>query len=81
MQMTERNTTQAEAAARLLELIQIRLISESIHVAAALGVADLLADEPKTVEQLAEATGVSAPSLKRVMRALATFGVFSQENR
>jgi hypothetical protein len=78
--MTQQNTTQAEAAARLLELIQIRLISESIHVAATLGVADLLADAPKTVEQLAEATGTSTPSLRRVMRALAAFGVFSQDS-
>jgi hypothetical protein len=78
--MTERNTTEAEAAARLLELIQMRLISESIHVAAALGVADLLADEPKTVEQLAKATGASTPSLRRVMRALASFRVFSEDS-
>ena len=78
--MTERNATQAEAATRLLELIQIRLISESIHVAAALGVADLLTDEPKTVEQVAEATGVSAPSLRCVMRALASFSVFSEDS-
>jgi hypothetical protein len=78
--MTELNTTKAEAAARLLELIQIRLISESIHVAATLGVADLLADAPKTIEELAEATGVSTPSLRRVMRALASFNVFSQDS-
>ena len=78
--MTELNTTQEEAAARLLELIQIRLISAAIHVAAALGVADLLADAPKTIKQLAEATGVSAPSLQRVMQALARFNVFSQDS-
>jgi hypothetical protein len=67
--MTEWNTTKAEAPARVLELIGIRLISEAIHVAAAQGVADLLADAPKSIEELAEATGVSAPSLRRVMRA------------
>lgn len=53
-----------------------RFISESIHVAAALGVADLLADAPKTIEELAETTGFSTPSLRRVMRTLASFGVF-----
>jgi hypothetical protein len=78
--MTELNTTQEEAAARLLELIQIRLISAAIHVAAALGIADLLADAPKTINQLAEATGVSATSLRRVMQALARFSVFSQDS-
>jgi O-methyltransferase domain len=74
------STTQPEAAARLLELIQMRLISEAIHVVAALGVADLLADAPKSVEQMAEVTGASPPSLRRVMRALASFGVFSQDS-
>jgi O-methyltransferase domain len=74
------NTTKPEAAARLLELIQMRLISESIHVAAVLGVADLLADAPKTIEELAEATKVSALSLRRVMRALASFGIFLEDS-
>jgi hypothetical protein len=79
MPMTEPKS-KPESAARLLELIQIRLISAAIHVAAALGVADLLANEPKTVEQLAGAAGVNAPSLGRVMRALATFDVFSEDS-
>jgi ABC-type siderophore export system fused ATPase/permease subunit len=35
--MTEWNATKAQAATRLLELIEMRLISESIHVTAALG--------------------------------------------
>jgi hypothetical protein len=69
-----------EAAARLLELIQMRLVSEAIHVVAVLGIADLLADAPKNVEQLAEATGASAPSLRRVLRALSNFDVFSQDS-
>jgi SAM-dependent methyltransferase len=72
------HTTKAEAAARLLELLQMRLISEAIHVAAALGVADLLAEAPKSAEELASVTGADAASLRRVMRALASFKVFSQ---
>jgi ubiquinone/menaquinone biosynthesis C-methylase UbiE len=78
--MTERSTPQPEAAARLLELIQMRLISGAIHVVAALGVADLLADGPKSSDELANATGASAQPLRRVMRALAGFGVFSQDS-
>ena len=38
------SATKPEAAARLLELIQMRLISQAIQVVAALDVADLLAD-------------------------------------
>jgi O-methyltransferase domain len=78
--MTELNVTKAQAATRLLELIAIRLISESIYVAAALGLADLLADGPKNVEELAKTTGVGASSLRRVMRALVTIDVFAQDS-
>jgi hypothetical protein len=73
------SATEPEAAARLLELIQMRLISEAIHIVASLGVADLLADAPKSAEQLAEATDANASALRRVMRALVSFGMFSQE--
>jgi O-methyltransferase domain len=69
-----------EAAARLLELIQMRLVSEAIHVVAALGVADLLASGPMSANQLAESTGAAADSLRRVMRALSDFGIFSQNS-
>ena len=58
--MAELDTAQAAAAAKLLELIAIQRISQSIYVAAALGIADLIADEPKSAEQLAKATGVKA---------------------
>jgi SAM-dependent methyltransferase len=79
--MPELSTAKAEAAARLLELIFIQRISQAIHVAAALGIADLIADEPKSSEQLGKATGVQAASLRRVMRTLAGFGVFAQEGQ
>ena len=77
--MAELDTAQAAAAAKLLELIFIQRISQAIHVAAALGIADLIADEPKSAEQLAQATGVQAESLRRVMRTLAGFGVFAED--
>jgi Dimerisation domain len=72
--------TKPEAAAKLLELIQMRLISEAIHVAATLGVADLLAAGPKSAEELGNATGANVLSLRPVMRALASFGIFSQDS-
>lgn len=78
--MRELNAPNAEAAARLLELIQMRLVSAAVHVAAALGVAELLADAPMTAERLAQATGVNASALGRVMRALVRFEVFSEDS-
>jgi hypothetical protein len=54
-------------------------VVQSIHVAARLGIADLLGLEPRTADELAEAAEVHAPSLKRVLRALTTLGVFFED--
>jgi hypothetical protein len=53
-------------------------VSQSIYVAAKLGIADLLKDSPKSCDELATATGTNAPSLYRVLRALASLGVFAE---
>jgi len=55
-------------------------VSQSIYIAAKLGVADLLADGPRPVEALATATESHAPSLYRVLRALASVGIFTEES-
>jgi hypothetical protein len=52
--------------------------SQSLHVAARLGIADRLKDGPKTAEALAAETGMHARSLYRLLRALAGAGVFSE---
>ena len=54
--------------------------SRAVYIAAKLGIADLLQSGPKTVAELAEATGTHAPSLYRIMRALTSAGVFKREN-
>jgi ubiquinone/menaquinone biosynthesis C-methylase UbiE len=55
-------------------------ISEMIHVAAKLRIADELARGPKTVTQLATATKTNADSLYRLLRALAGLGIFAEED-
>jgi hypothetical protein len=52
-------------------------LSQAIYVAAKLGIADFLRDVPQSCVVLAAATGSDAPSLFRLMRALASVGVFS----
>ena len=54
-------------------------VVQSIHVVARLNIADLLELEPRTADELAEAVEVHAPSLKRVLRALTTIGIFSED--
>jgi hypothetical protein len=50
----------------------------AIRAVCKLGVADHLRDGARTVEELAAACGAHAPSLLRVLRALATRGVFAE---
>jgi hypothetical protein len=52
--------------------------SRILAAAARLGVADALGDDPQSVEQLAVLSGAHAPSLYRLLRALASFGVVAE---
>ncbi|MFF9020300.1 methyltransferase [Streptomyces eurythermus] len=51
-----------------------------LRVAIRAGVPDLLAGGPRTTGQLADATGLHAPFLYRVLRFLATRGVFREDD-
>jgi O-methyltransferase/methyltransferase family protein len=53
-------------------------VSQAIHVAAVLGISDLLADGPLDVAELARRTGSHERSLYRLLRALATAGVYRE---
>lgn len=50
-----------------------------VHVAAQLGLADRLADGPRTAAELAAATGADAGKLRRVARALVGMGVLTED--
>jgi hypothetical protein len=52
---------------------------QAVHVAAKLGVADLLADGAKSVAELAAATGTDGISLGRLLRALSSLGIFAED--
>jgi SAM-dependent methyltransferase len=52
--------------------------SRALALAAKLGIADLLKDGPRHHDDLATATETHAPSLNRVMRLLASVGVFEE---
>jgi len=54
-------------------------LSRALHVIAKLGVADLLSAGARGVEELAKATETHPPSLRRVMRLLASVGVFEEK--
>ena len=82
--MSERNDPKmavVPASAAMLQMISGFWISRAIYIAAKLGLADHLRDGHKTVEDLAAATGTHAPSLYRVLRALASVGVFAEDEK
>jgi hypothetical protein len=63
----------------LYQLATGHYISRALFVAAKLGIADLLKDGPRHPGELARATKTHAPSLGRVMRLLASVGVFTED--
>jgi orsellinic acid C2-O-methyltransferase len=54
-------------------------ISRALYLAAKLSIADLLKDGPRPAGELAAATHTHAPSLTRVLRLLASVGVFTEQ--
>lgn len=80
---TARPSSEApESAPPEVALTQIMfgaLAAQALYVPAKLGIADLLADGPKSVEELATATDTHAPSLYRILRAVSSMGVFTEQ--
>lgn len=66
----------AEDIARLRGIITQYFSSRALYAAAALDVAGALAGGARTIDDLASATGSHAPSLYRVVRVLASSGIF-----
>jgi hypothetical protein len=55
------------------------VMGQALHAAAKLGVADVLATGPKSIDEIAEATQAHGPSLRRLMRTLASGGIFAED--
>ncbi len=82
--MSERMDSHIESLPPSAQLVQMAMghwLSRIVYVAARLGLADRLADGPKTADELAGATGTHAPSLYRLMRTLASLGLFTESDR
>lgn len=65
---------------QMLQIISGFWVARCVYVAAKLGIADLIKEQPKTADELATATGTHGPSLFRVLRALAGVGVITQDS-
>ena len=65
---------------QLDQMISGYWISQAIYAAAKFGIADHLKDGPKTVGELASATSTNPDALYRLLRALASVGIFTRVN-
>jgi SAM-dependent methyltransferase len=63
---------------QLLDLLAGFLRTQALHTAARLGIADIVGEDPTPVEVIAERVGADPSALRRVMRLLASSGVFSE---
>ena len=64
----------------LFRMVTGYYVSQALYVATKLGIADLLADGPRHHADLAKATETHVPSLNRLLRLLASMGVFTEED-
>jgi hypothetical protein len=72
------DANQVDPQLHVRNLLMGFVVSRALQVAAELGLADALADGPKDREALAREVGAHAGTLHRLMRALASFGLFDQ---
>ena len=70
----------SDPSAELLRLVNGFQISQALHVASLLAVADYLKDGPKSADVLARACDAHPRSLYRLLRALASIGVFHEND-
>ncbi|WP_327637274.1 acetylserotonin O-methyltransferase [Kribbella sp. NBC_00482] len=69
-----------DASRELHRLTSGYQVSQAVHVAARLGISDVLAEGPKSLAQLVESTGTDAGALARLMHALAALGLYAVDN-
>src|SRR6476620_1575120 len=70
---------QQQPADQMLDLTTAYIVSRCIQAVAEMSLADRISDSPRDVESLATECQVDAGPLKRVLRLLASHGVFREE--
>lgn len=78
--MTQESEQPGLDPARLAELAGAYRLSQAIYVATKLHLPDYLHDRARDAEELAQRVGAHAPTLRRLLRALASEGVFSEDD-
>ena len=71
---------QTESVMRLVEISAGYWLPRALHVVANLAIADALDQEPRSAADLAKEVGVDADALDRLLRLLASHGVFDRRS-
>ena len=79
MAETVSTTAAAPPHVQLIEMATASWAAVLLHAAAKFGLADHLADGPRSAADLAGPTNTHAPSLHRLMRTLASLGVLTED--
>lgn len=62
----------------ILQMSMGAMVTQAIFVAAKLGIADIIADGTKHIDEISREAGAHPPSLYRILRSLASVGVFEE---
>jgi ubiquinone/menaquinone biosynthesis C-methylase UbiE len=73
-------SAEVSPATQLMQMIFGFVTTQAISVAARLSLADLLKDGAKNAEELAQVTGTQARPLYRILRSLASVGIFAEDD-
>jgi len=78
--MIQSSTSQPQSQKpSLMSLLSGSWTTQAVYVAAKLGLSDLLHNKPQTAAELAAATGTQAEPLYRLLRGLASLGVYEEQ--
>ena len=78
MSAAEQPADPGAVRAQLLDMLGGFLRTQALHTVARLGVADIVGERPVPIEEIATRVGAEPSALLRVMRLLASLGVFSE---
>lgn len=73
-------TDDGRANAQMLELLTRGLLVQTVAVAARLGIADLVAERPRSADELAREVDVDPDAMARMLRTLAGLGVLAADD-
>lgn len=73
----DNSTTIPEAVTSLRDLAMSAAAAAALRAAVRLGIAEVIDDRPVDTEKIADALGVQAPLLERLLRTLKYYGVFA----